>query len=253
MCIMSHQGTALVLQAAMPACARAAVLPPAARRSTRRCSLKCTLAVIQSRRENKKLRRAVQVLQEAEGRAEYRCRQAQARLAEIEAAELQLEAQVEAHSATKEELRQEIGQLTAQLDEIRCAAWRPQLPSRLPRRPLRLRCLPAPCVGSPLARHKGCFCWGCSKERDEKAQALGKAELDARRALSSVASYEKKSQVGCPPLPSPFVMRPAMHKAGLMTKLESHSRSPLRPSRDAVPGCRGAGCGAAAPPCRAGP
>lgn len=69
------------------------------------------------------------MLQEAEGRAEHRCRQAQARLAELEAAARELEAQVEANSATKEELRGELAQLTSQLDETRCAAWRPHVAS----------------------------------------------------------------------------------------------------------------------------
>jgi hypothetical protein len=73
-----------------------------------------------SRSENKKLRRAVTLLQEAEGRAEYRCRQALARLQEIEAAELELEAQVEAQSASKKAKDEEIAALQQQLGGLRC-------------------------------------------------------------------------------------------------------------------------------------
>lgn len=68
------------------------------------------------------------MLQEAEGRAEFRCRQALARLHEIEEAELLLEQQVEANSATKDELRADIQRLQGEVEELRWASLSSALP-----------------------------------------------------------------------------------------------------------------------------
>lgn len=70
-------------------------------------------------RENGQLRRAVRVLQEAEGRSESRCRAALARLHEIEETEVKLEAAVDAQSASKKEKDVQIAALQEQLSKLR--------------------------------------------------------------------------------------------------------------------------------------
>ena len=70
--------------------------------------------------EARRLRKQLQAVQEAEGRAEYQRRQDTARLAEIEGGHAALEAQVAAYSASRRQREEELQALQGRVQELRC-------------------------------------------------------------------------------------------------------------------------------------